>query len=554
MRALLLTLAAADGLVAPHRAAVHLPGHQRATTPTCHTPAGGSVASAPLSPVISSSRDASAAPSEPEKEQFQWFKQWYPIAVTEYMDPTRPHTFTLLGRSIVLWNDGPTIQPPKRFGLFQPAKQKQAGKWRVFVDACPHRMAPLSEGRVEDTGELLCAYHAWRFDSAGACTAIPQSPKALEKAHMADPKASCGAMPTMEADGLLWVWPDTSPNAALEAFAFETAPAGSDDEPGKLRKPSLIPELHDPALSARVKQLPWNTRELPYGWDFFMENVMDPAHVPVSHHGITGSRYKEAQDISLHLGRHVSTNGGFSFNIDPAGPFSLTNDFRPPALQQITQNFPGGGKMILGLYAVPTRPGYCRHIGCQILVKNEEGKFAPGIGIFATPMPKWLAHIAASTFLHQDASFLHHQEKILAEHGYMATSGSRDDYVDKVYTPNPADKNIITFRRWLRSRAGGGVPWPRGTGELPTRSCKGEVYDVYHSHVKDCSYCSAALHNLRIARASAYGTSALCVALSSQIGLTNALGLAFASAGAGEALGMLIGMFYAYEFSHADND
>jgi nitrite reductase/ring-hydroxylating ferredoxin subunit len=44
-------------------------------------------------------------------------------------------------------------------------------RWRAFEDRCPHRLAPLSEGRVEADGTLLCAYHAWRFDGGGACTA-----------------------------------------------------------------------------------------------------------------------------------------------------------------------------------------------------------------------------------------------------------------------------------------------------------------------------------------------------------------------------------------------
>eukprot|EP00971_Amphidinium_carterae_P168400 3336522-Amphidinium_carterae.2 len=40
--------------------------------------------------------------------------------------------------------------------------EKQMGEWHVMLDACPHRSAPLSEGRVEEDGTLLCSYHAWR--------------------------------------------------------------------------------------------------------------------------------------------------------------------------------------------------------------------------------------------------------------------------------------------------------------------------------------------------------------------------------------------------------
>jgi nitrite reductase/ring-hydroxylating ferredoxin subunit len=43
---------------------------------------------------------------------------------------------------------------------------------RAAFDRCPHRFAPLSEGRVED-GDIACPYHGWRFGKDGVCTAMP---------------------------------------------------------------------------------------------------------------------------------------------------------------------------------------------------------------------------------------------------------------------------------------------------------------------------------------------------------------------------------------------
>lgn len=37
------------------------------------------------------------------------------------------------------------------------------------------RLAPLSEGRLESDGNLLCSYHAWRFNGEGKCVALPQA-------------------------------------------------------------------------------------------------------------------------------------------------------------------------------------------------------------------------------------------------------------------------------------------------------------------------------------------------------------------------------------------
>ena len=213
------------------------------------------------------------------------------VAVAEFLDPKRPHALVINGKDVVVWNDGPTDDKGK----------KTMGAWRCFEDACPHRLVPLSEGRVEKSGELLCAYHAWRFDGSGACTSIPQADEKKQEGFCKTRMAACRAMPMEEIDGLLWVWPETGADAALESLA---------------RRPRLIPELH--AKDTKAKRLPWNMKDLPYGWDYFMENVLDPAHVPVSHHNIVGNRYTQAKPIALEPLGEVSTQEGFKFSVQTA--------------------------------------------------------------------------------------------------------------------------------------------------------------------------------------------------------------------------------------------
>ena len=81
-------------------------------------------------PIKANIRKDPQASTEKEVEQFQWTKQWYPVAVVEFLDSSRPHAIQLLAKNLVLWRDG----------------DKQ---WRCFDDVCPHRLVPLSEGRVE---------------------------------------------------------------------------------------------------------------------------------------------------------------------------------------------------------------------------------------------------------------------------------------------------------------------------------------------------------------------------------------------------------------------
>lgn len=202
-----------------------------------------------------------------EEETFNWFKSWYPLVPVEILDPEVPHKFQLLGMDIVVWNDAPI-----EGGLFGPKKKRAknakrvGGQWRAFVDACPHRKVPLSEGRVEDDGSLLCSYHAWRFDGEGALVDIPQVETENELARIkSNPKSNCNAFPTQVIDGLLWVWADSSDDARLES-ALKEAP---------------ICQTPEGVSQEKIWFGPWNFRELPYGADYFLENVVDPAHVEV---------------------------------------------------------------------------------------------------------------------------------------------------------------------------------------------------------------------------------------------------------------------------------
>ena len=106
----------------------------------------------------------------------------------------RPTSAQLLGMPIVIW------------------KPSASSHYRAFIDRCPHRLAPLSEGRIDSqTGHLECCYHGWQFDADGACTAIPQAENSqlLEKNKESMQET---ALPTCEANDLFWVWPD--PNTA----------------------------------------------------------------------------------------------------------------------------------------------------------------------------------------------------------------------------------------------------------------------------------------------------------------------------------------------------
>lgn len=103
--------------------------------------------------------------TEPELEtetipdgKFDWYSEWYPIMPVCDLDKRVPHAKRVIGLDVVVWWDRNECQ------------------WKVFDDSCPHRLAPLSEGRIDQWGRLQCVYHGWCFNGTGDCKLIPQAP------------------------------------------------------------------------------------------------------------------------------------------------------------------------------------------------------------------------------------------------------------------------------------------------------------------------------------------------------------------------------------------
>ncbi|CAI7856999.1 unnamed protein product [Closterium sp. NIES-53] len=150
-----------------------------------------------------------------EEEQFDWDKAWYPVALTKTLNKRVPEPVTILGRPLVIWFD------------------QVSDQWRVFHDLCPHRLAPLSGGRIHESGELQCSYHGWTFSGEGSCGFIPLAPTDGPAVNVS-PRACARVYPCREHQGIIWFWPDYFPSAAAEAAA---APP-----------PPTLPEFDDPTF------------------------------------------------------------------------------------------------------------------------------------------------------------------------------------------------------------------------------------------------------------------------------------------------------------------
>lgn len=123
---------------------------------------------------------------------------WY-IACRSRELRRAPRNRRILGVPLVLFRDG-------------------AGRAAALLDRCPHRNAPLSEGRVVAPGRLQCRYHGWEFDGGGVCRLVPGLVGWSEARGR-----RVEAYPVAERDGFVWVYgtPDAEP--AREPFALPLA-------------------------------------------------------------------------------------------------------------------------------------------------------------------------------------------------------------------------------------------------------------------------------------------------------------------------------------------
>ena len=180
-------------------------------------------------------------------ESNEQFGAWMPLGSASCLTGLSPVQVRVCGLDIAVWHAPLTDK-----------RQRVATSFSAFVDACPHRLAPLSQGRVDDaTGCIECPYHGWQFDGSGNLTALPQLDpgKSLESVKAG---REATALPVHKAGDLLFVFLPTE-------VTGESWPI------------SRLPEHHYPYLQENIdNNANWFVRELPYSFDFLLENFLDP--------------------------------------------------------------------------------------------------------------------------------------------------------------------------------------------------------------------------------------------------------------------------------------
>ncbi|KAK3149015.1 hypothetical protein QOZ80_3AG0211780 [Eleusine coracana subsp. coracana] len=389
------------------------------------------------------------SPSPSGQERFDWLDQWYPFAPVCDLDPRAPHGKKVLGLSVVAWFD----------------RSGAGGEWRVFDDACPHRLAPLSEGRIDDRGRLQCVYHGWCFDGAGACKFIPQAPALGPPVHK-NSKACVASYPCVVQNNILWFYPRSEPEHK---------------DVLQRKRPPYIPEIDDPEFVTM-----YGIRDLFYGYDVLVENLMDPSHVPYAHKGLMrgileydkeggGPMKMKIETANIEGFLSAAERGYFQF----VAPCTFHGS---PSVQQAGQGNKKTPRVLLVFFCIPVAPGKSRVIWA----------FPRNVGVWLDKViPRWFYHINQNRILDSDTYLLHFEERKFAEVGL-------DNWHKACYVPTSSDSMVIAFRNWFRKFCKNQVGWATPqVDQLPPTPTKDQLMDRYWSHVVQCTSCSAALKAMK---------------------------------------------------------
>ncbi|MFM7085622.1 MAG: Rieske 2Fe-2S domain-containing protein [Cyanobium sp.] len=416
-----------------------------------------------------------------------WSEQWWPVAYLQDLDRRRPSRFTLLERDLVLWWD------------------RAASRWRAFPDVCPHRLVPLSEGRINGDGLLECPYHGWSFDGEGQCRHIPQAP---EGSRSEGRRSSCSSLPTATAQGLLFVW--SGDPAAADPALLPLVPVLQEQERPQDRN------QEGPTAWADGWIVQDTFRDLPMDALTLLENVLDVSHVPFTHHRTVGRR-ENAAPVNAVITREDERGFEALWEEGPRrgklGAQATT--FRAPMLMWHDLTAPGFGRILTVVYAVPIRRGECR------LFARFPFQFQSALPRLLLGLrPRWLQHIGNHKVLEDDQVFLHWQERALEKAGGSAAAERA------FFLPTAADVYVAALHRWVQ--ASGGEPF--AAVPLPPRQDLESLMDRHHSHTRHCRSCSEALQRIEAILPWLWGALWLAAVLIGlgQLGWLSWLGLALA--------------------------
>jgi phenylpropionate dioxygenase-like ring-hydroxylating dioxygenase large terminal subunit len=185
---------------------------------------------------------------------------------------------TILGDNIVFW-------------------RTEAGEVTALQDRCPHKLLPLSKGRLVGD-DVQCGYHGVTFGCDGKCVRVPGQ-------DFVPKSAQVRRYLTFERHNIVWVWMGAEELANTDQV-FELAEFSSPDYAAHQGNP-----LHYQANYLNVA-----------------DNLCDPAHVSFVHPTTLGNAEMEDLPIDSEMqSENVVVTSRWTRDAPPVGVFQALVDF-----------------------------------------------------------------------------------------------------------------------------------------------------------------------------------------------------------------------------------
>ncbi|CAJ1367117.1 unnamed protein product, partial [Effrenium voratum] len=267
-----------------------------------------------------------------EKQNYSWDQQWYPVLPLSMLEGSGPEPIKLLNRDLVLWKD-------------------DSGEWVCTGGICPHRLAPLARGRVQN-GQLMCRFHGWCFKGDGLCAKVPMA-EGDDKAEKRLIGTACSKLdlyPTKVRKGLLFVWPHADSAAAARS---------------------------EPFVAEELSESPnWSVFDAPASWRVWLEQSWDPSHAPFLHQYALPNFSPELaypmepfqvedlgdEGLSAVHGGYMQSNKGMT----------AQRRFAPPCANSTSYLYPDGRIVGFNFYFVPLEEGKVRQITTSYFVPSPQ--------------------------------------------------------------------------------------------------------------------------------------------------------------------------------------
>ncbi|CAM9510923.1 unnamed protein product, partial [Discosporangium mesarthrocarpum] len=217
---------------------------------------------------------------------YDWKKHWYGVGYAhDFPAGSKPSVVSVFDEPLVIFRDGD-------------------GVLRCVQDLCPHRASKLSEGMVND-GKIECLYHGWQFEGkTGTCVHIPQ----LGEGSFPPVSAGLRVYPLEVRENVVFVWMGDDP-WGQGAADIKPVPCTQDDL--DVNKPSFVYQF---------------VYEMPYDWSYLTENLLDPAHICISHDAtVGGGKRADAGPLDFKMG---SSTGPWGFEAGVTNKNGVLSEFR----------------------------------------------------------------------------------------------------------------------------------------------------------------------------------------------------------------------------------